>query len=555
MRLTTFLALALLFPSLSFAQSNAAPTGTDPDHSSLATEIRVLRDAQVEQREQIKRQQLEIERLEQQLGQLVRSPGMTADADPAPIRMVDAILHSSGTAPVLSMPGVRGERQENPAKDKASPLSFSIGSVQFTPGGTLDFTSIFRTTNMGSGLATTYGTLPFNNTAQGQLSENRLSAQNSKISLKVKSKFGANDVTGYVETDFIGNDAANTFVTTNGHTNRLRLAWLDLNRGKWELMGGQTWSWLTPNRIGLSPDPSEIFNGLGVDPNSMAGLTWTRAAEFRIVYHPNQHWGFGVALENPEQYVGTGEVTYPSAFNAALGTQLDAGVNTATATPNLHPDIIPKLAYDTDFGVHHFHIEAVGLLSSISVVPNVASGGRSTVSGGGGSVNLNFEIVKNVKLFANTFYSDGGGRYIGGLGPDAVIRPDAIVPAGARVSLVNSGSGVAGLEARFNARENVGVYYSGAYFQRNFFPDTTSALFVKPLIGFGGPGSLASANRAIQEITFDWIHTFWKNPQYGAVQILTQYSYMTRSPWFVSTGAPKNAHASMIYIDFRYVVP
>jgi hypothetical protein len=553
MRVHILLALALAAPSLSFAQSNAAPTNADPDRTNVARELRALREALAEQQEQTKRQQLEIEKLEQQLAQSDRDPDVTQAAEHATVRMVNTELQSSGDVPVVSMTGGSGERQEVAPRDKDSPLSFSIGGVQFTPGGTIDFTSVFRTTNVGSGLGTTFGAIPFNNTVQGQLTEDRLSAQNSKVTLKAKGKFGANDFTGYLETDFIGNDAANVFVTTNGHTDRLRLYWLEVKRGKWEIMGGQTWSWLTPNRIGLSPNPADIFAGLGVDANSMAGLTWTRAAEFRVVYHPDEHWGFGVALENPQQFVGAGEVIYPFAFNAALGLQFDAANN--TATPNLHPDVIPKLAYDTTFGSHQFHFEAVGLLSSVSIASNVVTGAKNTATGGGGSVNLNFEIVKNVRLFANTFYSDGGGRYIGGLGPDAVVRPDANVPPLPRVSLVHSGSGIAGLEAQWQAKNTFGTYYSGAYFQRNFFPDVTSMLAVRPFVGFGGPNSPNSANRAIQQATFDWIHTFWKSSQYGALQTLTQYSYLTRSPWFVAAGAPKNAHASMVYVDFRYVVP
>jgi hypothetical protein len=220
-----------------------------------------------------------------------------------------------------------------------------------------------------------------------------------------------------------------------------------------------------------------------------------------------------------------------------------------TTTPNLHPDIIPKMAYDTEFSEHHFHVEGVGLITSVKVVPNPATGISNTATGGGGSANLNFEVVKNVRLIANSFYSDGGGRYIGGLGPDTVVRPSGYV------SLVHAGSGIAGAEAILNRSDTIGAYYSGGYFQRNFFADTISALSTKPIIGFGGPGSSNAANRAIQEGTFDWIHTFWNNPQYGALQTLTQYSYVTRSPWYIAAGAPKNAHDNLLYEDFRYVVP
>jgi hypothetical protein len=46
-----------------------------------------------------------------------------------------------------------------------------------------------------------------------------------------------------------------------------------------------------------------------------------------------------------------------------------------------------------------------------------------------------------------------------------------------------------------------------------------------------------------------------KHPRYGALQFYTQYSYLTRAPWFVAAGEPKNAHLSMVYMGFRYVLP
>jgi hypothetical protein len=99
------------------------------------------------------------------------------------------------------------------------------------------------------------------------------------------------------------------------------------------------------------------------------------------------------------------------------------------------------------------------------------------------------------------------------------------------------------------------LYGGAAYFQRNTFPDITSPLLIKPFIGFGGPNSPNSANRAIQEATFDWTQTFWRNPQYGAVLLVMQSSYVSRAPWFVAAGAPKNAHLFMQYVSLRYVLP
>ncbi|PYX88008.1 MAG: hypothetical protein DMG67_18130 [Acidobacteria bacterium] len=159
----------------------------------------------------------------------------------------------------------------------------------------------------------------------------------------------------------------------------------------------------------------------------------------------------------------------------------------------------------------------------------------------------------------NAFYSYGGGRYLFGLGPQAVIRPVAstIVPGtfDINTSLVHAGGTVMGFEAPVSNSITLAGYYGGAYFQRNTFPDITSPLLVKPFIGFGGRNSPNTANRALQEGTFDWIQTFFKNLQYGSLQLIMQYSYLTRAPWFVPVGAPKNAHLSMSYVNLRYVLP
>ncbi len=98
-------------------------------------------------------------------------------------------------------------------------------------------------------------------------------------------------------------------------------------------------------------------------------------------------------------------------------------------------------------------------------------------------------------------------------------------------------------------------YYGGAYFGRNYsvIPGSSPAY-----VGFGYPASSSespSQNRSIQEGTFGIIQTFWKSPHYGALQLITQYSYMTRAPWFVAPNNPKNAHLSEAYADIRYVLP
>jgi hypothetical protein len=549
MRKTLLLYLSVLLTCRAWAQEmQAHPASTNPAPTS--EEITVLRQELAMQRQQIQQQQEEIHELRREMQSWKATGQPIQQQQPlSAVREIASTDHNvsavapSGPAPALTDANPRAqhaaESEPQSTESQESPLSFRIGGADFTPGGFMDFTAIFRSTNVGSGIGTAFGSIPFSNTPGGQLAETRFSAQNSRISLKVTGKLGKNDVTGYVESDFLGFQPSNGFVTSNSNSLRMRLYWIDLKRDKWEFLGGQSWSFMNPNRSGLSAMPSDIFYTQNMDTNYQVGLTWTRAAQFRVVYHPNSEWSLGLALENPEQYIGS-SVVLPSALANAYAGQLDNG--SLTGTPNLHPDIIPKIAYDALVKGRHFHVETAGLLRSFKVF-NPGTNSSSTLTGGGGSVNANLELLKNFHLIVNTFYSDGGGRYIFGLGPDLIIRPDGTP------SLVHSGSGIGGFEYQATSHTMLYGYYGGAYYQRNFSLDPATGKFA----GFGFPGS--TANRAIQEGTFGVVQTFWKNPHYGALQLITQYSYLTRSPWSVIAGQPKNAHTNLGYVDLRYVLP
>jgi hypothetical protein len=131
--------------------------------------------------------------------------------------------------------------QSDVEKPKESPLSFRIGGTEFTPGGFVDFENVFRSTNTAGNITTPFGGIPFSNTVAGHLTEFRTTGQYSRYNLKITGHYGENNVTGYLEGDFNGNDANTVFVTSNPHTNRLRLYWMDFKRGNWEFLGGQSW--------------------------------------------------------------------------------------------------------------------------------------------------------------------------------------------------------------------------------------------------------------------------------------------------------------------------
>ena len=319
------------FCFLVLASGMALAQANPPSSTTVADDLKAMREAIAAQQQQIAQQQKQIESLTKAL-----------DAKTTP-HVENAAL--TNNAPVNNTPNIQSDSD----KPKESPLSFRIGGAEFTPGGFLDFENIFRSTNTGYVTATNFWAIPFNNTPAGHLTEYRSTGQYSRINLKVTEKFKGNDITGYVEADFNGNDAANVFVTSNPHTMRARLYWADIKRGKFELLAGQTWGLQTPNRTGVSPAPADLAVTIGEDAQTHVGLNYTRAAAIRLGFHFSDKFVWAVEAQNPQQFVGQGaEVVFPAQGLRRCGRQLDAAA--AAGVPNLIPDIITKFAYDSSLG-------------------------------------------------------------------------------------------------------------------------------------------------------------------------------------------------------------
>ncbi len=557
MRSIHILVACLLLPGVALAQAEGQGPGASPASSTdLASQVQALREALAQTQQQVAAQASEIQTLKAQSKLGTVTPA--SDNQVSVERTVDLSspgLGATGTYNTASSGQPSAHPSQQTGNDRKTPTgSFQFDNAVLEIGGFVDFENIFRTTNTGNNIATGFGSIPFSDTPQGQVTEYRATAQYSRFDVKFHGNFEGNRVTAYLETDFSGNDAPNVYQTVNSTTQRLRLYFADFQRGKWEFLGGQTWSWLTPNRNGLGPMPTDLALTYNEDQNLMVGVPYTRAAEFRAAYHPNEHWALGVGIEDPNQYIGT-YVALPMGFTST-GLQFDNNNNAGAA--NLMPDILSKVTYDKDFSGRHFHAELTGFATGAhAAVMPVGSNAYTThsVVGGGGEIAANYELVPHkLVALANAFWSDGGAHYLVATGPQLVIRPN---PDGTDVSLsmVHAGAGSAGLEWRATPKQAFAVYYAADYFGQNFFPDTTDTMNPGKIIGFGGPGSPNTNNRTIQQATFDWISTFWTNPRHGALQAYTQFSYLTRAPWYVAPGTPKNARLGMVYFGVRYVLP
>ena len=140
-----------------------------------------------------------------------------------PIRYCVSLLAVLGlSAPAFAGQQTRDASDSAPPPDRASsadqtsaappssPLAIHVGDADLLIGGFMDATVVTRSTNPGSGIGTSFGSIPFTTTAPGaqpggNLSETRFSAQNSRLTLQATSKVGKASLKGYLEADFLGN--------------------------------------------------------------------------------------------------------------------------------------------------------------------------------------------------------------------------------------------------------------------------------------------------------------------------------------------------------------
>jgi hypothetical protein len=536
----------------------AADPATGPANAAktdASVEVQQLKDLLVKQQQQIETLRKALEAQQKML------EAMDAKSAPAPATVAQHAtpadrLVASGS-PMLVPPSTSSAsgspKLDTPlpapapqAATGGNPLQLQIGNVSIMPVGFMDMTAVWRNENAGSGIGSNFGSIPFSNSVPGgKLSEFRFSPQNSRLGFRVDGNWKGAHFIGYNEFDFLGTAGTNNIGVTNGaFVPRIRLYWVDVQKGKFEFLAGQSWSMLTPNRKGISALPGDLFYGQVMDVNYIVGLTWTRQPGMRFLYHPSNKVTMGLSFENPNQYAGgyggATTIVTPAALTALTTSQIDTGAASYLSTPNVHPDIIAKIAFDPSSKAH---IEFAGIERTFRVVnPNTLQ--TFSKAGAGGSVNANFELFKGFRFITNNYWSDGGGRYLFGQAPDVILRADG------SLSPIHAGGTIQGFEATVNPKVQLWAYYGAVYIGRDVAIDTTG----KP-VGWGYTGSSNGMNRTVQEATFGLTHTAWKDPRYGALSFIYQYEYATRNPWYVAAGQPTNAHDNTLYFDIRYTLP
>ena len=558
-RLTIVAALFALVTGLS-------PAGEAPqtDQDQNAVQIELLKKQLAEQQRQIEELRLVVLGQKKQIESVAAAPPAADTEGPLTrgVQVASTVPYIPSTVLAKASPLPLTIPQAPATKPAAAPSNpceatgeaksqafIHLGDTCLVPVGFMDFTAVWRDKNAASGIGTNFSSAPFGNATAGMLSEFRFSPQNSRLGFRFDGNWKGAHFIGYNEFDFLGTSGGNNLGVTNGAVvPRLRLYWVDVRKDNLEVLAGQSWSMLTPNRKGISALPGDLFYSQVVDVNYMAGLTWTRQPGIRFLVHGmSDKVTLGISFEQPDQYIGgsagtsaTG-VVLPAvaALSGVGGSQVDNATNFIN-TPNVHPDIIAKLAFDPSA---KFHFEVGGIERTFKIY-NSATNTYSTKAGGGVLISANGEIAKGFRLLTTNFWSDGGGRYMFGTAPDFILR------ANGEVSPIHAGGTVDGFEYTYKNTMVYG-YYGAYYIGKNTAFDANGTT----KIGYGFANSANTNNREIQEISFGFNQTIWKSPRYGAINAMGQYEYLVRNPWAVLVTQPKSAHDNTIYFNLRYTLP
>lgn len=532
--------------------------------ASRADEVDRLLEIVTSQQQQLDAQRQALDDIRAQLLQLQRAAEASTSSTPDSKRTDAAAPAAVQTpAPQTTVPPGQppapetGQRPLNPTQELAGELPegapLQVGPAALRVGGYFGLMGIFRSTNSGGAPGTSFASIPYADTAQGNVSEFRLSSQASRITIRADADFpaGAENediknrrprfkrLSGYFEMDFNGTTPGTVAVTSSSFGFRLRHAFGEAQYGdRFLLAVGQAFSLMTAPKDQLSIWPGDVELSTAVDTNYLAGMIWDRAPQVRFTWRPSRRFNWAFSAENPEQQIGNSLIGLPDCCAGDIESQYNTGSG-ELRVPNLMPDFVSRLAFSP---VRAVHVDVGGVLRvfRLKVAPYADS---FTEVGGGGSVNLQVHATAATKLLLQTAFGAGLGRYVGGLVPDVAFGSDG------SISPIPTRSWVAGIEQKLGPTYSLGGYYSGVVADADYSVDASGRF-----IGFGFPGSSKSNNRKIDEITATFGWQVVSSAARGSVQLGVQASWLSRTP-LSGAADPSSADTFMVLSLLRYNLP
>jgi hypothetical protein len=322
--------------------------------------------------------------------------------------------------------------------------------VKVTLGGFLAAETVWRQRNQVSDMGSPFGAIPYPFSPLYNENEFHGSARQSRISLLVEGQLDPTQkLSGYYESDFLGTGTTSNYNQSNSWALRLRQAYLTYDNTYWgfHLLGGQAWSLLTQNQVGITPRKENI--PLTIDANYLPGFNYTRNWQIRLVQDFGPMFSFGISVEGPATIFGGSAATAPAGTGGAFtsgGTVVNgllvnfnnpgqSFLTGVTVTTDRAPDVIEKVAFDPGwghyevFGVQRFFSDNVmtcfggACVAGSTVLTGTASEKNTNGWGVGGSVLLPL-VPKYLEFTGSVLYGKGIGRYGAGQLPDVTIGLD-----------------------------------------------------------------------------------------------------------------------------------
>ena len=536
------------------AEPPATATASGKPSAATTQDLDRLRQAMEEQNrlalqrlDQLEQQNQELVRqlraAEDQLAQAqqqMHQQNVPATPQVAELEAAVASLKSAETAASASI-----EQQKKLDSARENPVALRYRGITLVPGGFFAAEALYRSHAENADINTTWASIPWDAQTMSHLTEFRASSRQTRLSLRASGAAGSATVTGYFETDFLASGTGASENQTNGYSNRVRQMWgrVQFPDG-WSFAGGQMWSLLTMNRVGV--DNLTEFAPALVDSTILPGFDYARQTSFRVTGRlPAWKTTLAFSAENAAT-VGVTPANVPASVSgnlAGLATTGTGIMGNTTYSTNVAPDLIAKAAFDPKAG--HFEIKAVGRtfrdrLDTTATVP----GRNHTLLDGafGGSAYVPVFTPK-VSYLAQGMWG-AIGRY-GATSTDVIVKPNGVLSAEKSIH------GITGVEFHPGTRFDGYVYGGDEYLPRNYGYGLRSIDNSKCFAELGY--SCSASVKQLETGAAGFWYRFYKGPA-GTVQYGADYVYVLKEAWSGVGRAPRGID-NIVESSFRYYIP
>ncbi len=478
-------------------------------------------------------------------------------------RSREQLEQAKGTVPAASatpeIKEVALVEKKVPADTPEHPLAIRYKNLAIIPGGFLAGETVYRSRNENAEMGSNFGAIPFDGTANANLSEFHASARASRLSMMLKTQYKDIDLTGFYEIDWYGVTPAND-IKSNSYSPRQRQIWVrsDFKNG-WSLTAGQMWSLMVRHKDGMATGEEDSAPGDMIEGSFLLGHVWERQTGFRIVKGFGKKAWLGFAVENPQTTYSTTNLPInmfglSTSTNAASPSSdvlpYVAGISSGLSTDRA-PDLIAKAAFEPGWG--HYEIKAV-----YRFFRTRENGVTYNAYGTGVGLSTSMPITKNLDFITEGLAGEGIGRYSSGGGADITIHPD-----GSPVPLKQLHAS-AGFEFRPTSNLSLFAYEGNEYYQRAAYVNSNGlgVGYGSPLMFAGqcevevpAPGipGCTAQNRDINQAIGGFWYRFYKGP-YGTLKYGMNYEFVRRNTWQAVAGAP-SGQDHIVMTSFRFVLP